>query len=147
MKKFEFRLQRILEWRQTQAAIEELKLQRLHAERAELESRRASLAEDYGSSQKSLLREGPVTGTDLEALDHARKAAAAQVVRVDVALRSVEQRATVQMSTVTNKRREVRLLEQLRETKLQEWTRALAKEIDQQAQEAHLARWQSGETR
>ena len=46
-----------------------------------------------------------------------------------------------QLAVVTMKRREVKLLEQLKGQRFEQWEKEMFKEIDQQAEEAFLAKW------
>jgi hypothetical protein len=141
MKKFTFPLERVLVWRRTQARVEEIKLEHLHADRHTLEARRKFLAGESIRTLTAIIRASPVTGSDLEALDRFRMSTAAQAVRVGVALRDLDRQIATQTEAVTARRRDVKLIEQLREEKFQKWQRAFQKEIDQQADESHLAKF------
>jgi hypothetical protein len=141
MKKFTFPLERVLGWRRTQARLEELKLERLRADRHALEARRKFLAGESTRTLAALIRTSPVTGSDLEALDRFRKSTAAQAGRVNVSMGDLDRQIAAQTEAVSSRRRDVKLIEQVREEKLQTWRRALLKEIDQQAEESHLARF------
>jgi hypothetical protein len=141
MKKFTFSLERVLAWRRSQARLEELKLERLRADRHALEARRKFLAGESSRTLSALLRASPVTGGDLEALDRFRKSTAVQAARLDGLVRDLDGQIAAQTEAVSSRRRDVKLIDQLREKKLQTWRRAFLKEIDQQAEESHLARF------
>jgi hypothetical protein len=141
MKKFVFPLERVLGWRRTQARIEEIKLESLHAGRRALEARRKFLREEPSRTLAGLVRAGAVTGRDLEALDRYRKSATAQAARVEASLRDQDREIASQTGAVAGRRRDVHLLEQLRDEKFRKWHREFVKEIDQQAEESHLIRF------
>lgn len=143
MKRFFFPLDRVLAWLRTQARLEEIKLERLLAEKRALEARRKFLVEESGRSFHRLVSAGPLTGADLQALDHFRRSAAAQAARVETSLQDQDRQIAVQTGNLSSRRREVRLIEQLREEKLKKWQREFQKEIDQQAEESYLARFRA----
>ena len=141
MKKFKFPLERVLGWRRSQARLEELKLESLHAGRRALEARLKLLKEGPGRVWAALVHASPVTGSDLEALDRYHKSAAAQAARVEGSLRDQDREIAAQTSTVVGRRRDVHLLEQLRDERFGKWRREFLKDIDQQAEESHLSRF------
>ncbi|MBV8842945.1 MAG: hypothetical protein JO307_09050, partial [Bryobacterales bacterium] len=61
MRKFSFPLARILDWRRTQAGIEEMKLSRLQAELRDLEARIAHARQEQADSERDLLQSGCMT--------------------------------------------------------------------------------------
>jgi hypothetical protein len=120
--------------------------------RAELraidEERRQLLAEKEKSSAQ-LRTEGSAYGLDLHALENFRQHVDEEGARLERKRAECEQRIIAQMKVVNAKEREVKVLEHLRAKKLETWTVELAREIEQQASEAFLARWrpQGGEGR
>jgi hypothetical protein len=130
-----------MSWRQTLQQVEESKLQNLYAELRSIESSEAALREERESSQKILLARGSATGSELAMLDAFRRFAVAEYARLEERRADCVQRITAQVQVVAQKRRDVRLLEQLRSSRLTTWRRDLEREIDSQADEAYLARW------
>ncbi len=141
MKKFEFPLGRVMSWRQTLQQIEESKLQNLYAELRSIEASEAALLEERESSQKTVLARASVTGSELATLDAFRRFAVAEHTRLEQRRAECVKKIAAQVLVVAQKRRDVRLLEQLRSSRLTTWRRELEREIDSQADEAYLARW------
>jgi hypothetical protein len=139
MKKFNFPLSRVMDWRRTHVQLEQAKLERLHAELHGLEGRAAILRTDVDKSHRALVISRAATGAELAALDAFRRAAAAQCALLETAAIGCRKRIATQMDIIVQRRREVRLLERLHDRRFTEWTADYAKEIDQQADELHLA--------
>ena len=144
MKKFEFPLGRVMSWRQTLERVEESKLQTLYVELRSIEASEASLSAERESSQNAVLARTSVTGSELATLDAFRRFAVAEHTRLEQRRADCAKRIAAQVQVVAQKRRDVRLLEQLRSSRLTTWRRELEREIDSQAEEAYLARWSRG---
>jgi len=141
MKKFSFRLERVLAWRQTQARLEEAKLDGLRAERNNLDRHQAVLAASVQEAQNSLMTASSVTSSEFAALEHYRMAAARESARVRQAQLAVDEKIALQMQAVMERRRDAKLLERLRERRLEEWHIAASREVEETAAEAFLGRW------
>jgi len=144
MKKFSFPLDRVLQWRRMQAQIEETKLQQLHSELHAVENRRAALDRERTVSEQSVLSGAAVTGSDLAALAAFQRFTVGERKRLDQARAESQQRIANQMQMIAVKRRDVRLLEHLREKGLKNWTAAQSHELEIQAAESFLARFVTG---
>ena len=141
MKRFTFPLSRVLDWKHTQASIEEIKLERLHAELCAIDAREALLKEERAKSEKALLA-GPVaTGFELAALDAFQRYTEAERTRIARARADCGRRIAAQLAVVNGKRRDVRLLEKLKERRLKTWQAKLGRETDRYADEVYLAMW------
>lgn len=143
MKKFSFPLSRVMDWRATQARIEESKLELLYAERLGIEAREAALQQERVAADQSVLAARAATGAELAALGGFRRFTVAEHTRLEKLRADCSRRITAQIQVVTLKRRDVRLLERLKQQKLIIWNHELSREIDLQADEAYLARWKS----
>ena len=141
MKRFAFPLDQVMEWRRTQARVEESKLQRLHVEMHDLGEQIGTLALNRNRAGRTLIATGGATGLELSLLDAFRQAADAELTRLERSKTDCRQRVEAQVWSVGEKRRDVRLLEKLKDRKFQSWRVAADREIDQQAEEAYLARW------
>jgi flagellar export protein FliJ len=140
MKKFDFPLRRVLDWRRTQVQVEESKLERLYANLRDVETR---LRETYASREQAgrdVVASGSATGGELVALGNFRKAAAAECARLAEAVAALRKSIAAQLQVVVQKRRDVKLLEHLHTRKLETWNAELAREIDTEAGELHLAK-------
>jgi hypothetical protein len=141
MKKFSFRLERVMEWRRTQARIEEAKLEGLFAEIRGIDRRQAALQEERTKSESELLAEPTATGMELAALDAFRRFSIAEHVRLEGQRADCRRRISAQLQEAARKRRDVRLLERLKEKRHKTWTLELDRETEKQAGESYLARW------
>ena len=143
MKKFGFPLARIMEFRRMQARLEEVKLEGLYAELRALDAREAALTKQKAQSENSVRSAKSVTGFDLELFATFRDAMTLEQSRVERARIDCRKRVEAQLAILTVKRREVKLLERLKEQRFEKWEKDMFKEIDSQADEAYLAKWNS----
>jgi hypothetical protein len=141
MKKFAFQLNRVMDWRRSQARAEEVKLERLHAELRAIDVRDANLKQERAESERTLLAAPVATGCELAALDVFQRYTEAERTRIARARADCNRRIGAQWEVVNVKRRDVRLLERLKDRRLKTWVAELGREIDQQADEAYLAKW------
>ena len=143
MKKFSFALDRVLEWRRAQARREEMKLERLYAELSALDASQAALREQLQQAETGVRsRTGPaIYGEDLRALSAFQSYAAAEHGRIAQARSRCEQQIAAQTRILTLLRRNVKLLEKLKDRRVTAWSREEEREIGQQAEESHLAKW------
>jgi hypothetical protein len=121
--------------------MEEARLERLYAELRGLEARTEQTLVEKATAEKALLASRSVTGAELGALDIFKKAATAERTRLDRLAADCRARIAQQIEVVSQKRREARLLESVEQRRLRAWNADLAREIDQQAEELHLAKW------
>ena len=142
MKKFTFPLDRVLDFRRGQARIEETKLERLNAELRAIETRLRDTEAAREESGRALIAGGSATGTELAALDSFRKASTAECAKLGQSAAAARHHIDAQLKTVIQKRRDVKLLEHLRSRKLEAWTTELGHEIDREASELYLSRFQ-----
>jgi flagellar export protein FliJ len=143
MKKFEFPLDRVLDWRRTQVRVEKSNLERLYSEMHGLDARKAALETARAESEQSLLVSGRATGQELAAFDKFSRFTVAERTRLEAVRVECSQRIAAQNQVLASRRRDVRLLERLRNQRLKDWESGFAREIDAQADEAYLAKWNS----
>ena len=141
MKPFSFRLDRVRQYRETQARLEEAKLERLYAERRASETRRERLNRQRADNETALLRAPAVDSMQLAALDRFGRYVDAQNELVARELAQVDQKVAAQRERVTDARRQHRLLEKLREKRLSAWQAEYDRELEAQAAELYLAQW------
>jgi flagellar export protein FliJ len=140
MKRFQFSLERVMAWRRLQAQIEESALEKLHADLRALVSRVEQVSAGRARAGRELARTGSATATELACLDSFQRAADAEVERLRQAQEQCRSRIQAQVARVAGRRRDLRMLERLKERKFAEWNRASEREIEEQAAETHLAR-------
>ena len=143
MKKFHFSLDRVLEWRRTQGRIEEAKLEQLFGEMNGIEARQEAVISVALESHRSVTGASTATGSELAALDTFRRSSAAEHVRLESQRLGCQQRIAAQRDVVTGKRRDVRLLERLREQRLAGWKLEAEREVSASADESYLAKWKT----
>jgi len=141
MKRFAFSLERVLGWRRIEAQMEELRAERLHAELHAIETSRENLRIERETTAAHLRAVGSATGTELAALDNFRRHVDAERARLERERVDCEKRVAAHMRVLTAKKRDVKILEHLRERRLTAWTAELNRETEQQAAEAFLSRW------
>ncbi len=142
MQRFTFPLARVLDWRRTQVQVEESKLQRLHAERHGMEARLHEIRSTREQAAREMVAAGSATGGELAALDNFRRASAVECAKLAESAAAAHKRIAAQLQIVIQKRRDLKLLELLHSRKLDTWNADLAREIDQEASELHLAKRQ-----
>ena len=141
MKKFTFPLARVMDFRRMQARLEQVKLEALYAELRAIDTREVALIQEKVQSEKALKSAASVTGFDLELFDTYRRAAKEEQKRMDQARADCRKRIDAQLALLTAKRRDVKLLEHLKDRRFEKWEKEMFKEIDHQAEEAYLARF------
>jgi flagellar export protein FliJ len=146
MKKFTFTLDRVREWRERQAALEEARLEKLFAERTFVEHQRDLLEGEVLETATAVAHASAVTSVELTALDEFRRYAAAQRPVFARKLADCDARIAAQRQALTEAKRRFELLDHLRSKKRNKWNKEFAREIEMQASESFLAKW-SGERR
>ena len=141
MKTFQFPLERVLAWRRTQARLEESKLEALLAQDLELQAALSRLQAGSDQSHQDVLVQGYASGEELGALDAFRQHTQREQQRTGQARSKLQAAMAQQKIILSQRRRELRLLEILREQRWSGWSAEAAKEIDQQAEDSFLARW------
>jgi hypothetical protein len=141
MKKFVFSLDRILAWRRPQARREEIKLAHLHAEHHALDARRLAVAAQRDEAAAEVIALPRIAGDDLGALNGVHRHAAAEGERIAQARAGCERQIAVQTEVLTAHSRRVTLLEKIKQRRLSAWSQEMDREINQQAEESHLAKW------
>jgi flagellar export protein FliJ len=143
MKKFTFPLARVMDFRHMQARLEEIKLEALYAELRAIATREVALIEQSVASEKALRAATSVTGFDLELFSTFSAATKGELKRMDTTRGECRKKIDAQLELLMVKRRDVKLLEHLKEQRFEKWEKEMFKEIDQQADEAYLAKWNS----
>jgi flagellar export protein FliJ len=121
MKNFQFRLDRVLDWRRTELEMEENRLRRLHAAVAAIDRERAGLESTRDEACQALLACASVDGAELQFLSGYRAAVKLQCARLDQKRRLGEQETAEQQQRLLAARRRLRLLENLKDRRLAEW--------------------------
>src|SRR5260221_8328850 len=114
MKAFEFRLERVLRWRETQVELEQFALARQAAECAQWDAELSRIENERAAAENIRLSPGPVAGGDLGSLaryqDHLEKQRQIAIGR----RQESERKMAEQRGRVLAAQRKFRLLEKLR---------------------------------
>ena len=140
MKKFHFPLDRVMDWRETQARVEESKLEALYAELRAIDAAARGLDQEREAAEEKVAARG-ASGFDLARLGDFRRFSIAERTRLEQRRADCSRRIAAQIEAVAASRRGVRLLERLKQQKLTAWNQELSREIDARADETYLAKW------
>lgn len=140
MKRFEFPLQRVADWREKQLVLEEVKLERLNAELRILDARRTALDTQQAASDRAVLQARTVASEELHRLDDFRRYAKNQRSLIAGQRTQAERKIDEQRTTLLEARRNLELLRRLHSKRLAGWKLEFNRELEQQAAEAHLSR-------
>jgi hypothetical protein len=141
MQRFQFPLQRILDWRRTQLEIEEGKFRQRGEALAAVDRARAELEAQVVHTEREVRRWDSVGGADLRALDEYRKYVRAEEARLAADRAERARAVAAQQAAMLEARRRFRLLERLKDRRLAEWKTACDRELDEIAAESYLAQW------
>jgi hypothetical protein len=141
VKRFEFSLARVLEWRRLQAEKEEILLERLRAARAGLAAEKQNLTRELESTIRRILCADNVASDDLCFLDEFRAYARQAMFQFERRIAAADADIHKQVAAVKEARRAYRLLEKLREKRWKEWEAEYDRELERQASESFLVKW------
>ena len=141
MKRFEFRLQKVLEWREKQLEIEDARFKQHLAEIAALDRALAGNQAAGRQAEMELLSAKALSGQDLSALAGFRQHVKARAIQIAARRAEAQKQLEAQQRIMLEARRRCRLLERLKERRLSEWQAAYDRELDEIASESFLARW------
>ncbi|MCS6954406.1 MAG: flagellar FliJ family protein [Bryobacterales bacterium] len=141
MKRFRFRLESVLRWRQTLEGIEQEKLRNLNARLHDLERARAEIEQLRRRLPGEVARRSGVSGAELAALDAYLRRLGAIEEELRQQRVQLHKQVEAQQQAVLEARRKVRLLERLKARRLADWQAELARETERVAADNYLARW------
>jgi flagellar export protein FliJ len=141
MQRFQFRLERVLEWRRKKCQMEESRLavclDLVHATQRQIERLRAERA----SIDRELLDRPAIPAADFLNLGHYRLRADQEATELAKELEQRVLSASEQRARVLKAQRAVKLLEKMRERRIEEYAILAGRELEQVAGEAYLALW------
>jgi flagellar protein FliJ len=141
MKSFLFPLEKVLQWRRAQLDIEEARYKRELAALAALDMHRDALRESARRAEAHVRELKGVTGQDLAALAEFRLHVLARMKELELRRAEQSKKIAVQQTAMLEASRRCRLLERLRERRLEEWREAENRELEELASESYLANW------
>ncbi len=121
--------------------LEEARLQQLFSEKTLIEARRALLEREATESVAGIVRATSVEAFDLQAIDGFRRYVTAQRIVIAAALVECDKKIAEQRLKLMEARRNFELLTRLKEKRFKVWNGEFAREIEAEASEAFLAKW------
>lgn len=143
MKKFRFPLEKLLNYRRARLMAEQAKLERMLAERQILCERRQALEREDRMIRENLLKLPVLTSAELEAAAAFRRFAETEVAHLISLEGELASRLERQRKALLAARRDVEVLEQLRERKYEDWRREIDRALESQIADLVVARWRS----
>jgi len=141
MKRFQFPLDRVRRWRQEQAALEEVQLQRWYAQLAALDEERTRAEDERAASERKVLGQASVQADELQALDAYRRHVRSRIGGIERRRGEVTAGIEKQRQLLMEARRRAELLERLKTRMFQAWRAAADREEETLAGELYLAKW------
>jgi flagellar export protein FliJ len=143
MKRFEFRLAKVRDFRCQQLDLEEAALEKLHSELRALDAEVSRLDKESERTRASLMVTTSVEAGELVAADrYLRHMAAARKRQAEKAV-DCQGRIRTRLAAVVEARRHVRLMEKLEEQQRCDWTAEADREQENLSSELYLARWKN----
>jgi len=140
VKKFTFRLERLLQWRALEKEREEGRLQALFSELEQLDAARRALERNAELAEESVLRPDVLT-EERQALDSYRRFIASERQRLLRLRAELETRIEKQRLVLVEAERKVEALSRMRDDKRAEWRIQADKEQEDLGSELGIARW------
>lgn len=140
MRKFTFRLERLLQWRVLEKEREDGRLQALVSELQRLDAARLAVERNAESEENSILRPD-VLVEERQALGGYRRFIAGERQKLVRLRGELESRIEAQRRVLVEADRKVEALRQLRDAKQTQWRKELDKEQEDLVSELVVARW------
>ncbi len=137
MKRFQFSLERVLNFRRIQADAEQAKLALLEQELATLNREIVSLQDQFRQAVR-IVSDQPA---DRAELGRYRMVVESETIKLQRRKRELEQQLHAQRHQYTKAKQAAEVLKRLKEKQYKSWEQGLQKELDDLAMDAYLARW------
>ena len=141
MARFHFPLEKVLRWRAVELAAEEAKLKRLVQEELQLQSLRAEITAERSNLVSSASALPGLRGDDLGTMAVYSHRLRRKAENLTQQLVRCESDLAAQRKNYSEAKRRMRLLEELKERKLEKWRYEQARLLEQLASESYLATW------
>ncbi|HLK68539.1 MAG TPA: hypothetical protein VKU19_34135 [Bryobacteraceae bacterium] len=141
MNSFRFPLQKALDWRRIQAELQEERFRQQTAALEGIDHACAQVTAAGNAAEQQVRVWNPVAGGELAALGGYRLHVKLQETEMAVTRSECRKELTKRESVMLEARRQLRLLEHLKERRLAEWTKARDKELEELASDVYLAKW------
>ena len=141
MKGFQFTLEKVLGWRQTQQTMAEAALARLLGEHRTVHRTRLDLQTRRTTAQGAVARAGATNGMELATLERLRVWTDREDRRLAARLKELEKAVEEQKRAVALAARNVKMLERLRTRRESEWKAEMDHEFETQTGEWAVIQW------
>jgi hypothetical protein len=141
MKTFQFRLDGVLKWRDRQYRAEEARLWQLLNREAEIEASATRLRLLHRAEVDRVCGKSSIEASELRNLASFKVWARREGERLKLALEAARKEVAGQRRRTLEARRAYRLLEKLKEKQWKVWNLAFDRELEADAAEAFLSRW------
>lgn len=146
MKRFQFGPEKVRVWREKQAEVEEVKLQRLHSELQRVVLQQQSLQAEAQAADQAVRERPQMDSQDLAHLDSFKQYVRARFLKLTAEQRQWEAKIVQQRQLWVEARRAAELLNQLKADRLVEWRASHDKEQENLSTELFLAKRKRGRT-
>jgi flagellar export protein FliJ len=141
MQRFQFRLDRVLDWRRKQCGMEESRLAACLALVQDTDRKIEALRAERAAIDREVLTRRAIPAADFLNLGRYRTRAGKEELELGEERRQRLQSAAEQRVRVQQAQQRVKLLEKMRDRRLAEYTIAAGRELEEAAAEAFLVRW------
>jgi flagellar export protein FliJ len=141
MRKFEFRLARVLQWRESILKTEQAALQNARARKALMLAELDSLKRSAAQAGSAVKASEWVSAAELAHLHHFHRRVERESAGCKARITAQEELIAKQEANVVIAQRNVRLLEKLRDQKLQDWQIESIKDAEAVTQDFISAQW------
>jgi flagellar export protein FliJ len=143
VRRFEFRLQRVLQWQQKLCRVEEDKFRLCQSNLAEAEQKLVRLADERRAIEQEFSSHPNLSLVDLRALAAFRQKSVTDEQAFRRERENRGQALDAQRQRLIAARRRLELIEKLRERALDEYTRAADRELEALSHESYISTWLS----
>jgi flagellar biosynthesis chaperone FliJ len=147
MSGFRFALERVLSWRETKLSLEEADLERLRLEKDAVERAIADLARRNERENAALGLRQSLTGDDVRGLAASREWIALEEKRLRAKIADCMQAMEKRAAAVVEARRDVRLVQKLKERRRASWRKEVNRQADELAGESAINGWRRENSR
>jgi membrane-bound lytic murein transglycosylase MltF len=144
MKRFDFPLERVRQWRHEQAAVEEQKLQKLYTKLLAVDDARKRIEAEVEAAILAIRELPDSNPADRANLDNYREYSRQLLLRNSQNRLEIEGQIAKQRQAVIEARRSFELLDRLKQKAWAEWIAARDKEQEELAAELYLAKRRRG---
>jgi flagellar export protein FliJ len=141
MSRFQFPLERVLSWRESQLSIEEADLERLRLELTTVETALKELESRVAKEVELIQCARSFKAGELAGIASARKWLVGERKRLQSRVADCHQRIELKTAALMEARRKVRLMERLKERRRASWTLEENRSLEDLAGESAIASW------